>query len=281
MASVVIFDVAANIPSATIWNSRFFFYATDTNTMYVSDGSTWQTVGTGSGVLEVTDGSTTVSPVSEIDFTSGATVTDGGSGIAQVAVTAAADLSVTDGTTTVDPVSEIDFTSGATVTDGGSGVAEIAIAGSSQPLTHVESGLGGGDSLWYSPFEQYYPAGASTDGAPGQLGTALTTIPVVVAAMGTVATVGPDFIVTVIPVDVDILDVEATLYVTDLTGTNSIEVDLSGSTTAGDTSLTLPWTGAVSTTIAGTDLAWDGTNVVTSTAGGIFVASLVIQVFWD
>lgn len=35
----------------------------------------------------VTDGSTTVTPATEIDFTSGATVTDGGGGIALVAVT--------------------------------------------------------------------------------------------------------------------------------------------------------------------------------------------------
>jgi hypothetical protein len=39
------------------------------------------------GELTVTDGTTTLDPVTEIDFTSGATVTDGGDGIAQVAVT--------------------------------------------------------------------------------------------------------------------------------------------------------------------------------------------------
>ncbi len=40
----------------------------------------------GGGSLEVTDGTTTVTPVTEIDFTSGAVVTDGGDGVAQVAV---------------------------------------------------------------------------------------------------------------------------------------------------------------------------------------------------
>lgn len=39
------------------------------------------------GSLEVTDGTTTVLPTVALDFTSGATVTDGGSGVAQVAVT--------------------------------------------------------------------------------------------------------------------------------------------------------------------------------------------------
>jgi hypothetical protein len=43
--------------------------------------------GGGGGSLSVTDGTHTVNPATEIDFTSGATVTDGGSGIAQVAIT--------------------------------------------------------------------------------------------------------------------------------------------------------------------------------------------------
>lgn len=43
---------------------------------------------TSAGVnLSVTDGTTTVASVSELDFTSGATVTDGGGGIAQIAIT--------------------------------------------------------------------------------------------------------------------------------------------------------------------------------------------------
>jgi hypothetical protein len=41
----------------------------------------------GGGSLEVTDGTTTVHPATEIDFTSGATVTDAGGGKAEVAVT--------------------------------------------------------------------------------------------------------------------------------------------------------------------------------------------------
>lgn len=41
--------------------------------------------GTGAA-LSVTDGSTTVDPATALDFTSGATVTDGGGGIAQVAI---------------------------------------------------------------------------------------------------------------------------------------------------------------------------------------------------
>jgi hypothetical protein len=55
--------------------------------------------GTGSGTLtDVTDGTTTVSNATTLDFTSGATVTDGGSGVAQVAIGSSG---ITIGTTTV------------------------------------------------------------------------------------------------------------------------------------------------------------------------------------
>lgn len=61
--------------------------------------------------LEVTDGSTSVLSTSEIDFTSGATVTDGGGGIAQVAISGggavdsvtAADTSIVIGGTAANP----------------------------------------------------------------------------------------------------------------------------------------------------------------------------------
>lgn len=49
--------------------------------------------GGGGGSLSVTDGTTTVDAVTELDFTSGATVTDGGGGIAQIATTTLSDFS--------------------------------------------------------------------------------------------------------------------------------------------------------------------------------------------
>lgn len=56
--------------------------------------------GTGTGTLkDVTDGTTTVSDATTLTFTSGATVTDGGSGNAEVAISASSGLTV--GTTTV------------------------------------------------------------------------------------------------------------------------------------------------------------------------------------
>lgn len=79
-------------------------------------------------VVDVTDGTTTVTGVTSLDFTSGATVTSGGTGIADVAV-ASGSITVTDGTTTVDNVTEVDFTSGATVSSGGTGIADVAVTG--------------------------------------------------------------------------------------------------------------------------------------------------------
>jgi len=63
------------------------------------------------GSISVTDGGTTVNPATEVDFTSGATVTDGGGGVAQVAISAtagvnsvaAADTSVVIAGTATDP----------------------------------------------------------------------------------------------------------------------------------------------------------------------------------
>lgn len=67
--------------------------------------------GGGGGSIAVTDGVTTVNPATELDFTSGATVTDAGGGNAQVAISAtagvnsvtAADTSVVVGGTATDP----------------------------------------------------------------------------------------------------------------------------------------------------------------------------------
>lgn len=73
-------------------------------------GSAASSSGGGGSPLEVTDGLTAVNDVTEIDFTSGATVTDGGGGTAQVAVNAAGvtEITSTDGSVTVtDPFGPI------------------------------------------------------------------------------------------------------------------------------------------------------------------------------
>lgn len=58
---------------------------------YDTESLVWRIVASnigssGGGAISVTDGSTTVDPCTDIEFTSGATVTDGGGGLAQVAI---------------------------------------------------------------------------------------------------------------------------------------------------------------------------------------------------
>lgn len=65
--------------------------------------------GGGGASLNVTDGSTSVNPATELAFTAGATVTDGGGGVAQVAIAGGAPLTVTatGGTEPVPPLGPI------------------------------------------------------------------------------------------------------------------------------------------------------------------------------
>ncbi len=75
--------------------------------------------------LEVTDGTHNESGITEINFTSGATVSSGGTGVADVAISGGGgSLEVRDGTNNETGVSEINFLSGAAVSSGGSGIAE-------------------------------------------------------------------------------------------------------------------------------------------------------------
>ncbi len=105
---------------------------TDTTKVLAPDGAggvEWA-AGGGGASIDVTDGSTTVTAVTSIDFTSGATVTDGGGGVAEVAVTASGSLEVkeADGTPDVTGVSLIIVSNG-TLTDNGGGSVSITTGG--------------------------------------------------------------------------------------------------------------------------------------------------------
>lgn len=92
--------VPADLPIAT--DAALGIVQPDNTTITISDGVI-SAVG-GGGSLEVTDGTTTVSAVTEISFT-GATVTNGGTGIADVAISggsSGADPTATAGPTAVD-----------------------------------------------------------------------------------------------------------------------------------------------------------------------------------
>ena len=73
----------------------------------------------------------------------------------------------------------------------------------------------------------------------------------------------------------------ATLWVTDQLGTQVLRLDASATSNPGDASVAIDWTTATPTAVAGSDLAWDGTRFVSSTAGGVFTAFMLLTGVWD
>jgi hypothetical protein len=86
-----------------------------------------------------------------------------------------------------------------------------------------------------------------------------------------------------IPADAaGVFDLSTRLIVANLTGTEVLEIFKSGSTTPGETSISLSMAAPTVTALAGTDLAYDGTaRTVTSTAGGVFIATKRFDGGWD
>lgn len=77
--------------------------------------------------LTTTDGSHSVPSTTTMDFTSGCTVSSGGTGLAHVACsTAPPPLTTTDGSTSVPNTTTLDFTVGCTVSSGGAGNAHVS-----------------------------------------------------------------------------------------------------------------------------------------------------------
>lgn len=70
----------------------FFWYNSTGGDLFIcksnaNGAAVWDAVGSGGGgSISVTDGTTTVNPCSSIDFTAGATVTNAGGGVAEVAI---------------------------------------------------------------------------------------------------------------------------------------------------------------------------------------------------
>jgi hypothetical protein len=97
-------------------------YETDTGKVKIGDGSTdWNSLGyVGGSSLAVTDGSTTVSPTTEIDFT-GATVTDSGGGVAHVSIPGGGGAGSTE-------IAYAEITSGVNITGTTSGGATTVIS---------------------------------------------------------------------------------------------------------------------------------------------------------
>lgn len=105
-----------------------------------------------------------------------------------------------------------------------------------------------------------------------------TSTPTVVAPLGNVCDSPTGFIVGidtttnayVINVIITVSNLAAT-EVLQISGT--VTVPVAGPNQSGS----IDFTTADTTVIAGTDLTWDGTSIVSSTAGGVFVVSVALQ----
>lgn len=82
------YEVTGSISVPTDGSAIVQAWLSDDGTSYLFE----ENASGGGGTLEVTDGTTTVMNVTELDFTSGATVTNGGAGIADVAIRAAGNI---------------------------------------------------------------------------------------------------------------------------------------------------------------------------------------------
>jgi hypothetical protein len=116
----------------------------------------------------------------------------------------------------------------------------------------------------------------------GAVSGVMTAGPTLVAPLGDVITSEALFVAGV-DTTTDRLDLAATITVTDSLGTNVLTVVATGyipQAGAGQNG-SIDWSTAVATQVIGTDLAWDGTSKVTSTAGGIFTVVMVYSLAWD
>lgn len=108
--------------------------------------------------------------------------------------------------------------------------------------------------------------------------TALTVPTYAYDVAAPVANVGGTQIINLSEAATDGIELFATLIVSDVDGTNWMQVQTSSTANAGDPGLILDWTGASPTVSAGTDLVWDAANSqVESTNGGSYSILLTIS----
>ena len=115
----------------------------------------------------------------------------------------------------------------------------------------------------------------------GKVGASATSLPSVVAAASAVAQTN-DAQIAYIPASSDFFDVTATLACANTLGTQFATAIVTATLSPGTASWVPDWTTATFTQVAGVDLTYDGASAtISSTAGGVFVASLSISGSWD
>lgn len=177
------------------------------------------------------------------------------------------------GPVTAEDINSESSSAGEVLTSNGDGTASWATSAGGGSNARVDA------SLNVSPFGEleetatFYPSASVSFVVQGP--------PLVTAAMGTVCAT-PQVVPADIPDIEDNYDVNCTLYVTDPTGANTLTVSggSSQATPISGAGAPIDWTGT-SATIVGVDLAWDGSDGVTSTAGGVYSATLLVAASGD
>jgi Rieske Fe-S protein len=120
--------------------------------------------------------------------------------------------------------------------------------------------------------------GPNQGGSGPLLASSITSTPFTVAAAGNVTFVGTVEVGNVDTTEVGYV-VQATILVSNADGTEVITVTATAVSTenAPDQIVNVDWTTATAFAVAGTDLVWDDTSQITSTAGGVFTVLLKVS----
>lgn len=130
-----------------------------------------------------------------------------------------------------------------------------------------------------------FPASTTGDDSSEGFKDTITTLPFLVAALGTVVGLGlGDLLFTVVDFPInedDDFNLDGLLTITGLAGVDIATATIFAAIGTGDGGdLTLDWNSATTGISAGTDLTWTDGSLI-STAGGVFVGNLVIEGGWD
>lgn len=114
----------------------------------------------------------------------------------------------------------------------------------------------------------------------GRLDCLVTTLPALVGAAGEVAK--QPFCEYTMPDSADTFTAFQHILVTNLDGTQTMDVELTQTTNVGDVDMIVGWGAATVAHQTGADLDWNSsTQKITSTAGGVFVVSLIAGGAWS
>lgn len=115
-----------------------------------------------------------------------------------------------------------------------------------------------------------------------ELSALATSTPTVVAPLGNVCD-SPSGAIGNVDTTSDSFFLGATIIVSNLAATEVlvISANVTLAIAGPNQSAEIDWTTADTTVVAGTDLAWDGTSVVSSTAGGVFVVSIALTATYE